>query len=100
MKNSPYLPNQHRKLNQFLSDMAKYELESTNKQLKELLNKKKARLREIYSLSSHEIIQPKMIPAKLSHASFIEVPSMAIGEPFLDEKIKANILKPDRFYSS
>lgn len=53
MKNSPYLPNQHRKLNQFLSDMAKYELESTNKQLKELLNKKKARLREIYSLSSH-----------------------------------------------
>lgn len=45
MKNSPYLPNQHRKLNQLLSDMAKYELESTNKQLKDLLNKKRAKLR-------------------------------------------------------
>lgn len=53
MKNSPYLPNQHRRLNQFLSEMAKHELDSTNKQLKELLNKKKAKLREIYSLSTH-----------------------------------------------
>ena len=40
------------------------------------------------------------MPPKLSYPTFIDVPSMAIGEPFLDEKIKANILKPDRFYSS
>jgi hypothetical protein len=100
MKNSPYLPNQHRKLNKFLADLSQHELDSTNRHLKDLLNKKKARLREIYSLSSHEVIQPKMLPVKFSQAQFTQVVPMAIGEVFLDEKIKANILKPDRFYSS
>ena len=65
-----------------------------------MLSKKKAKLREIYSLSSHEVIQPKMLPAKQSYGSFTEVAPMAVVEEFIDEKIKANILKPDRFYSS
>lgn len=64
MKNSPYL--QHRRLNQFLADLSQHELENTNKHLKDILGKKKAKLREIYSLSSHEVIQPKMIPVKIS----------------------------------
>jgi hypothetical protein len=41
-----------------------------------------------------------MLPVKFSQAQFTQVVPMAIGEVFLDEKIKANILKPDRFYSS
>lgn len=29
----------------------------------------------------------------------MSMPPMAITEEFLDEKVKANILKPDRFYT-
>jgi hypothetical protein len=99
-KNTLYFSNPHRKLNQLLNDLSQNEIDSTNKHLKDLLNKKKSKLREIYSLSSHDIIQPKMVPAKFSHVSFMESVPMAVVEEFTDEKVKANILKPDRFYSS
>lgn len=41
-----------------------------------------------------------MLPVKQSYGSFTEVAPMAVVEEFIGEKIKANILKPDRFYSS
>ncbi len=45
-------------------------------------------------------MQPKMLPMKQSYGSFMDHVPMAVVEEYTDEKVKANILKPDRFYAS
>lgn len=93
-----YLSQPHRRVTKLLESLSQNEIDNTNKFLKDLLNKKKSKLRELYSLSSHEILQPRMMPGK-SEGPFMSMAPMAVVEEFLDEKVKANILKPDRFYT-
>jgi hypothetical protein len=93
-----YLCQPQRKVSKLIESLSQHEIESTNKFLKDLLSKKKSKLRELYSLSSHEILQPRIMPAK-SDGPFMSMAPMAVVEEFLDEKVKANILKPDRFYT-
>ena len=93
-----YLSQPHRRVSKLLESLSQHEIDNTNKFLKDLLSKKKSKLRELYSLSSHEILQPRIMPAR-SEGPFMTMPPMAIAEEYLDEKVKANILKPDRFYT-
>ena len=52
-KKTYYFPNPKRLLSGFLKDLSKKEIEHTNQQIKDLLNKKKAKLRALYNSRSH-----------------------------------------------
>lgn len=52
-KKTYYFSNPKKLLSGFLKDLSKKEIEHTNKHIKDLLNKKRAKLKSLYASRSH-----------------------------------------------
>lgn len=88
-----------RSITYFLKELTARQLEHTNKQIREIINQKKAKIKSLYDCRSHEVLQPSLIPTRKIYPEFMSVSPGSKGQEFISEKVKANVLTPDKFYS-
>lgn len=89
-----HFPNPRKLIANLTKELTDKEIQNTNLQIKNILSKRKQKLRSLYLSKSHEIIQPHLQPTKKIYPEFAAAVPIATEQPFISEKIKENILRP------